>query len=79
MRYGHNFSCKYFQTNDVTQILFMIFFQGLVIVEPAENLLFLDSEREFLTGSEVVIPLDIMSRSGHPVSRYRYLWIWIET
>ena len=58
---------------------YLFFFQGLVIVEPAENLLFLDSEREFLTGSEVVIPLDIMSRSGHPVSRYRYLRIWIGT
>ena len=45
------------------------FIQGLVIVEPAEKLLFLDSEREFLTGSEVVIPLNIMSRSGQPVSR----------
>merc|ERR1719369_1412624 len=43
--------------------------QGEIRVEPAEKLAFVPSEREFLVGTELVLPLAIYSKNGALVSR----------
>jgi len=51
--------------------------KGTITVEPAESLSFLESEREFLVGSQLVLPLALYSKGKEMFSRYLYLGVYI--